>query len=519
MADTGKTIGLIKALASVDPEVIQSSVEGWLDDHPEATTTVQDGSITKQKLDQNLQQTVDDVGDLKSAVSNAESAIFNETDALSPITFSGTNTAVTDNGDGTYAVGTTDYGNSFFNTARTFKAGTYILFGIPFANGYSFVTTDASHTNVIVKNDTQAPLRFTLENDTANCRVGLRINAKPSESFTITPYLYRLDDKINALVDASDARYTLYPTGDTTNRMSEIAAALATYKWVYLAPGDYAISSKLTMPSGSRLSGAGKASHLIFGESATGQMIECGNDCQIENLWIDGGLSAKPSDSITNRHGIRVQDNAQTLQLHDCWITGFGGTGVRVGNAGYRDLSSVQITNCYFQYNGNGVLFLEYGEYGVISNSVFLDNYVGAYVCGGNNIINGCTLERNTVGALVSGNNVDNSGHGAFIGCSFNHNTDIGVQIISTDNGYVVSGCQMFRNETYDLSVNASGVNICGSNFGVSPKLVFAENAVILIVNNMFGSQPTLSTLTGAIIKGANNYTFAGNAVTALNTI
>ena len=68
MADTGKTIGLIKALASVDPEVIQSSVEGWLDDHPEATTTVQDGSITKAKLDQNLQSTVDDVGDLKSAV-------------------------------------------------------------------------------------------------------------------------------------------------------------------------------------------------------------------------------------------------------------------------------------------------------------------------------------------------------------------------------------------------------------------------------------------------------------------
>ena len=67
MADTGKTIGLIKALASVDPEVIQSSVDGWLDDHPEATTTVQDGSITKAKLDQNLQSTVDDVGDLKSA--------------------------------------------------------------------------------------------------------------------------------------------------------------------------------------------------------------------------------------------------------------------------------------------------------------------------------------------------------------------------------------------------------------------------------------------------------------------
>lgn len=68
MADTGKTIGLIKALASVDPEAIKSSVDDWLDDHPEATTTVEDGAITKAKLDSSLQQTVDDVGDLKSAV-------------------------------------------------------------------------------------------------------------------------------------------------------------------------------------------------------------------------------------------------------------------------------------------------------------------------------------------------------------------------------------------------------------------------------------------------------------------
>lgn len=68
MADTGKTIGLIKALASVDPEAIKSSVDDWLDDHPEATTTVEDGAITKAKLDSSLQQTVDDVGDLKSAI-------------------------------------------------------------------------------------------------------------------------------------------------------------------------------------------------------------------------------------------------------------------------------------------------------------------------------------------------------------------------------------------------------------------------------------------------------------------
>lgn len=50
-----------------DPDKIAAAVDDWLDDHPEATTTVEDGSITKAKLDSNLQGTVDDVSDLKSA--------------------------------------------------------------------------------------------------------------------------------------------------------------------------------------------------------------------------------------------------------------------------------------------------------------------------------------------------------------------------------------------------------------------------------------------------------------------
>lgn len=44
-----------------DPAKIATAVENWLDDHPEATTTVQDGSITKAKLDSNLSQTMDEV--------------------------------------------------------------------------------------------------------------------------------------------------------------------------------------------------------------------------------------------------------------------------------------------------------------------------------------------------------------------------------------------------------------------------------------------------------------------------
>ena len=77
MSDIGMTVGLIKALApKPDPADIKQSVEDWLDDHPEATTTVQDGAITKAKLNASLQETVDDVDELKSALEANDKKVY-----------------------------------------------------------------------------------------------------------------------------------------------------------------------------------------------------------------------------------------------------------------------------------------------------------------------------------------------------------------------------------------------------------------------------------------------------------
>lgn len=73
------TLGAAVAIAkknAVDPAVIEGAVADWLDDHPEATTTVQDGSITKAKLDSNLQGTVDEVVDLKSVFGHPDIAFI-----------------------------------------------------------------------------------------------------------------------------------------------------------------------------------------------------------------------------------------------------------------------------------------------------------------------------------------------------------------------------------------------------------------------------------------------------------
>lgn len=61
-----------------DPATIKASVEGWLDDHPEVTTTVQDGSITKAKLHDDLageiEQNTADVSGLKNQINEISEA-------------------------------------------------------------------------------------------------------------------------------------------------------------------------------------------------------------------------------------------------------------------------------------------------------------------------------------------------------------------------------------------------------------------------------------------------------------
>ena len=68
-----KNIGLIMAIAkavggSADPAVIEQAVTDWLDDHPEATTTVQDGSITEAKLAADVLAELGEIDTLKEAI-------------------------------------------------------------------------------------------------------------------------------------------------------------------------------------------------------------------------------------------------------------------------------------------------------------------------------------------------------------------------------------------------------------------------------------------------------------------
>lgn len=55
-------------VVDVSMPLVTDAVDDWLDDHPEATTTVEDGAITKAKLHEDLAGEIDDVSDLKNDV-------------------------------------------------------------------------------------------------------------------------------------------------------------------------------------------------------------------------------------------------------------------------------------------------------------------------------------------------------------------------------------------------------------------------------------------------------------------
>ena len=58
---------------------VGTAVSAWLTAHPEATTTVQDGAISRAKLNDDLKAKTDAVSDLKSAMSEVNDMLSNET--------------------------------------------------------------------------------------------------------------------------------------------------------------------------------------------------------------------------------------------------------------------------------------------------------------------------------------------------------------------------------------------------------------------------------------------------------
>ena len=122
---------------------------------------------------------------LKSIV---DTTLMSEKNLLdTTVIYTKTSNAVTNNEDGTYTIGTTDYGTVIFGAPITLLPGVYTLYGV--SMGYSFLSTTTNYGTAFITNDTNEPKIITLDT-TKTCYLGYRNNVKPTESYVITPYLY-----------------------------------------------------------------------------------------------------------------------------------------------------------------------------------------------------------------------------------------------------------------------------------------------------------------------------------------
>lgn len=319
-----------------------------------------------------------------------------------------------------------------------------------------------------------------------------------------------LDARIQILESVS---YIMIPTGDTTDRSNELNTALTEHSAVLFVEGDYYFNGNITLPDNAKLFGVGASSVLKF--VGTGSFITCGDNNEIASLTFDGGEASRPTTQ-GNDIAITVDGKTNPIKIHDCNIIGFNNIGIYVANMGWTHLSSIEVVNCFFKWNIMGVHFDEYGEYGLVTNSTFYDNYIGANVQGGNNSFANCHIVRNHFGVQMACNGIANSAHGSFSGCSFNHN-DYGIQIKDTANGESITGCLFYGSNTHDIEfINCTAImNLTANQFGASSAWGIV-GSTLAVKNNTFAGAPTIGISTSTI-TGFGNTTGTGAPIDDLN--
>ena len=108
---------------------------------------------------------------------------------------------------------------------------------------------------------------------------------------------------------------------DDTAAFVKAFAAVSAYGGgvVYVPPGRYRVS-KLFVPAGCVLTGAGTASWIQLLDDSNATMLNIvGADVTVSNLQLDGNASGQSNTSALN-DAVGIFAPAQRVRIHDCWI-------------------------------------------------------------------------------------------------------------------------------------------------------------------------------------------------------
>jgi len=143
------------------------------------------GAETLASIPEDYTKVTGDVADLKSAF---EDAVIDENNLYDTSYFWSNDTAIANNGDGSFTVGTGDYGRAYFGAAISLKPGVYYLYGVP--NGEAFLSTDYTTAGRFASNNKTTPKTIVIE-EAIRAYLCFRLESSPSTSFVIRPFLYR----------------------------------------------------------------------------------------------------------------------------------------------------------------------------------------------------------------------------------------------------------------------------------------------------------------------------------------
>lgn len=139
------------------------------------------GEVTQAEFD----ELADEVSRQKSVLDNVEAAVFSTESVYDMDEWAfNSNNAVTNNGDGTYTFGTSDYGTTLWGFSSVIPAGEYELFGSPV--GFTLISPNTDYRNAVATNETGTTKTVTIP-ASDKYYVGIRLNTKPSASFVVTP--------------------------------------------------------------------------------------------------------------------------------------------------------------------------------------------------------------------------------------------------------------------------------------------------------------------------------------------
>lgn len=355
--------------------------------------------------------------------------------------------------------------------------------------------------------------------------VGVLTNATVSVEILDSHSNAWLEDQLTARTPVANCYLT--PSGDTTDRASEIEAILTASGNCTLAPGEYYVSN-ITMPDETVLKGSGAGNtKLIMISGETGACVSLGSKCDVSDLSLYG----QNSDAFTEnaeRHAIGwvgtfvSESNPGTCPVQgmvsNLYIEGFKGAAIYCNATSMQTHSGIQVNNVTAFKCWAGVYIKKYSEFSQFTN--FRANYC-TYGCinnGGNNIFTNCNFSRTGTCLLMDDTDSQspNNSHGSYVGCVFDHsgtngsgydsNKGYSIILIGLDSGEMFTGCQIFYGRT--KITDCVGIRFVGCNYGRRTNLEITNSLAIGFDSCVFRSN---TDDDGTVLTASGNTGLAFN--------